>query len=404
MALEIRAATQAEMGQMALLGAYVYAGSFGDDEDGLIATANRPEWTLCAFDGSRMVASFATIPFNMRAMGQAIPMGGITTVGTLPEYRRQGILRTLMTRSLQMMREQQRPVTSLWASQAAIYQRYGFSLASVMRRYAIDTVDIGFSDGDSGSCRVTRENVADCFDDIKACYATFAAERMCYLHRASTLWQRTILEAEGDGPVHVAVARNDDGVIQGYLVYTMRAGRVSHPARSQDLKIRDLAWQNADAYRSLWQFVSRHDLVGKVSWDSAPQDDPAMELFMEPRLLNVVDTEGLWFRIVDVPPALAGRGYACDGELVIEVADDGLAPWNVGRWHLTVTNGVGAVDQTDATPDITVSVKALASLYTGYRTATALNAWDLLEGDTAAVVIANQLFQTYHAPHCPDHF
>lgn len=404
MALNIRAATQDEMGQMALLGAYVYAGSFGDDENGLIATANRPEWTLCAFDGPRMVASFATIPFNMRAMGQSIPMGGITTVGTLPEYRRQGIVRTLMTRSLEIMREQQRPITALWASQAAIYQRYGFSLASVMRRYEIDTVDIAFSDGDTGTCKVTRESPTDCFSDIKSCYVAFAAERMCYLHRSSALWQRTILEADDDGPVHVAVARDDAGSILGYMVYTMRSGRVNHPARSQDLKIRDLAWLNTDAYRSLWQFVGSHDLVGKVTWASAPRDDPAMELFMEPRLLNVVDGEGVWLRIVDVAPALTGRGYACDGELTIEVTDDGLAPWNTGRWQLTVVDGVSTVNQTNAAPDIIVSIKALASLYTGFQNASALKAWSLLDGAPNAVLMANQLFQTSHAPHCPDHF
>ncbi|NIQ93771.1 MAG: GNAT family N-acetyltransferase, partial [Desulfuromonadales bacterium] len=70
----------------------------------MVAGANRPEWTLCAFDDGKMVASFCTIPFTMRAVGRSIPMGGISAVGTVPEYRRRGLLRRLMTRGLAEMR------------------------------------------------------------------------------------------------------------------------------------------------------------------------------------------------------------------------------------------------------------------------------------------------------------
>ena len=45
-------------------------------------------------------------------------------------------------------------------------------------------------------------------------------------------------------------------------------------------------WRGADAYRSLWSWLARHDLVGRIVWTRAPIDDPALELFVEPRLLN----------------------------------------------------------------------------------------------------------------------
>ena len=107
MPIEIRPAKESEMGQLGLIGAYVYAGSFGEGEENTVSTSNRAEWTLCAFDGKEMVASFVTIPFTMRAMGKALPMGGISAVGTIPEYRRQGLLRKLMTQSLKNMKRQE---------------------------------------------------------------------------------------------------------------------------------------------------------------------------------------------------------------------------------------------------------------------------------------------------------
>ena len=45
-----------------------------------------------------------------------------------------------------------------------------------------------------------------------------------------------------------------------------------------------------------------------------------------------------------------------------------------------------------------------ASLYTGFRSATELANWGLLDGDARALAKANAVFRTRHAPHTPDHF
>lgn len=402
---EIRPATTDEMGQFGLIGAYVYAGAAGDGEDNLMATSNRPEWTLCAFDGPKMVASFCTLPFTMRAMGKALPMGGITAVGTIPEYRRQGLLRKLMSQSLQTMKDEGRPVASLWATQAAIYQRYGCAMTSVLRRYEIDTVDISFFDGNTGKCQVGRETFAERSQEIRACYAQFADQRIGYLHRPSVLWQLSMLnEDEKEGPVHIAVARDADQAAVGYVIYTIRGDRVDNRVRGQEMRIRDLVWLNTDAYRSLWRFIASHDLVGRVVWANAPRDDPAPELMMEPRMLNMVDQEGYWFRIVDVKAALEGRGYTTDGELTLQILEDDLAPWNSGVWQLVVRGSECEVTPTDGPADLVMPVKALASLFTGFRSATDLAAWGLLSGEREALLRADSLFRTWHAPHCPDHF
>jgi len=100
MTIEIRRATQEEMDQFGLMGSYSYAGSFGDGPDNVVAASNRPEWTLCAFDGPRMATSFSAFPFTMRANGNAMSFAGVSGVGTHPEYRRQGLLRMPNFRSL----------------------------------------------------------------------------------------------------------------------------------------------------------------------------------------------------------------------------------------------------------------------------------------------------------------
>ena len=404
MAIELRPAAPEDMGQFGMLASYVYGGAFGDGPDNLVASAMRPEWTLCAFDGLRLVSSFSTIPFTMRANGTALPIGGVSAVGTLPEYRRQGLVRRIMTRAFVDMRDGGRPVAALWASQAAIYQRFSFAMASVLRSYAVDTADIDFHDGDDGGGRVDRMDAAAGYDRVREVYQRFVAERIGYLHRARALWRLGPLEQrEAEGPIHIALSHGATGP-DGYAVYTLRENRRDHPARSQEIVVRDLAWLSPGAYRSLWMFFKRHDLVGRVRWNNAPADDPATEYFLEPRMLDARDREGFWLRLVDVAAALRGRGWTTDGDVSITVRDDPLAPWNTGNYRLTVSNGVADVTPCSGVTDIQLSVKALASLYVGRRSARELFAWGLLDGDADAVFRADALFATRHAPHCPDHF
>ncbi|MYE83133.1 MAG: GNAT family N-acetyltransferase, partial [Gammaproteobacteria bacterium] len=102
--------------------------------------------------------------------------------------------------------------------------------------------------------------------------------------------------------------------------------------------------------------------------------------------------------------ALAGRGWDADGELSLAISEDALAPWNAGTWRVTVSGGSAEVAPGGGNPDLSLSIKALALLYTGRRSARELAAWGMVDGVTSALRRADALFATPHAPHCPDHF
>jgi predicted acetyltransferase len=405
MSIEIRPATESEMGQLGLLTGYVYAGAFGDGEDNLPATTNRPEWTLCAFDGPSMVASYGAIPFTMRANGQSMALAGVTVVGTLPEYRRQGIVRRIVEQSFRQMRERGQSVAALWASQAGIYQRYGYSLGSALRRYQIDTVDTALLVQADADLKVRRHTPVEVFDTMRDVYRSFIADRTLYLHRAAPLWQAGVLQESKDaGPIHIAICRNKADQALGYVVYTLRSNKVNHAARSQEIEVRDLVWNSIDAYRSLWAFLASHDLVGRISWTSAPADDPAEEMFAEPRMLHAQDTEGVFFRVVDVEQALADRGYDSDDDLVLKITADRETPWNEGSYRLTVSDGTAQVTRTEQPADLELSIKSLSSAFIGFRRVRQLANWGLVSGTDQAIARLDRLFATRHAPHCPDHF
>ncbi|MDP6377766.1 MAG: sterol carrier protein domain-containing protein [Pseudomonadales bacterium] len=122
-------------------------------------------------------------------------------------------------------------------------------------------------------------------------------------------------------------------------------------------------------------------------------------------MLHASDGEGSWFRIVDVMAALGGRGYSSAGTVTLGVPEDDLAPWNEGSYRLTVDEeGMPHVERVRGEAEIMMSVKTLASAFTGARRVGELANWGLVAGDDRAIAVVDTMFATRFAPHTPDHF
>ncbi len=405
MAVQFRPARADEMDQYGAIAAYVYAGSYGTTPDNLVSQSTNPDWTMCAFVEGRMATSFATIPFTTRLDGCAAKLGGVSGVGTLPEYRRQGFLRRIMQHAIADMRDRGQFISSLWASQAAIYQRYGYAQATCNLAYTIDPHDIHFvsTAPSQGDCR--RYSLEDGFPIVRQLYIDFISSRMLYLHRSKALWHNNALDADtADGPIHLVVYHDDQDTPQGYMVYTTSPNKVDHASRSQEMVVRDMAWLTPEAYLGLWTFLTKHDLVGRVRFPRMPPDDPAAIFLQEPRLLHARVTEGVWLRVTHTIGALETRHYGTAGHLSIEVADDDMADWNNGVVILETDGAESQVTTSTCTSDICVDPQGLAMLYSGRFTARQLSNWGKLRGEPQAIDTADSLFQTQYAPHCPDHF
>ena len=84
-----------------------------------------PERLINAFDGERRIGSAGAYTFRLTVPGGEVGASGITAVGVVPDQRRRGVLRQMMTWLLDDARARHEQVAVLWASEAAIYQRFG---------------------------------------------------------------------------------------------------------------------------------------------------------------------------------------------------------------------------------------------------------------------------------------
>jgi predicted acetyltransferase len=364
-----------------------------------------PEWTFCAFEDGNLATSFAAWPLTMRFNGVGIPVAGVTTVGTLPVYRRRGNLRKIMTAYFEMLHDRGDPsIAILYASRAAIYQRYGYGIVSSRNSYRIEPRFLQFANPVETPGRFRELGDSDEeFGVLVDLYRRFRSSRTGYTHRGRAMWKAGVLADATSGGVLGRVVYEENGTPLGYTVYAI-ASTDAQPGPQQKLTIRDVTWLSASAYQAIWQYYANMDLVVEIAWERAPTDDPLPHMLIEPRMLQAVSGDGLLGRIVDVEQALVKRPYPEDATLIFEAIDE-LCPWNNGRWKLETAGSGSSIRRTDETPQLRMPVSTLVMLLFGQISATEASRMARLDVlDTDALPVWDKTMRTAYRPFCADMF
>jgi predicted acetyltransferase len=354
-----------------------------------------------AYDGDTPVGTAADFPFRLTVPGGELAAGGVTWVAVMPSHRRQGILTQLMRQELDDLHERGEPLAVLWASEAAIYGRFGYGIAAPTVQLNADRASFTLRDdpGPRGRARMVDLEAA-----VEPCMAVYDSVRLTipgFTARDRDVWETYRLAdpehwRRGGSPKFVAVIEFD-GEPAAYAIYRIKSEWSNGFSNSQVNLIETVATSPA-AERELWRFVFGIDLIARVQG----RHDPGSPLFLmvvDPRSLRLHVSEGLWLRLVDVEGALAGRSYASDDEVVVEIRDD-FCGWNAGRWRIGRD-----VSRTDDDPELELDVADLASAYLGAfsfsRLAAAERVRELKDG---AIARADALFRTLRPPYCPEDF
>jgi predicted acetyltransferase len=366
-----------------------------------------PERTLAAFDGEQMVGTTAIFTRELTLPGAVMSVAGVTAVGVAPTHRRRGVLTQLMRRQVDDVRAAGEPVAALWASEAAIYGRFGYGLAA---RHAFATVSTAGARL-APAAPVARGRIAlmepvAAVERIAPLYDRLRRERVGHLDRAGAWWRRRTADSErlrdGRSALRAAVHEDDGGTVDGYALYGVKAGWENGPDGS--VQVRELIADGPAATAAVWSFLVGLDLTRRVEWRVAPPDEPFSELLESPQLVRLAMGPNLWIRLVDAPAALAARTYAAPLDVVLEV-EDAFCPWNAGRYRLAAVDGRAACERTDAAPDIALSATDLGAAYLGGTRLAALQGIGRVrELRAGAVARASIAFGAAREPWCPEVF
>ncbi len=350
--------------------AYAFSESLSHEE----IEAERPlidfERFIGAFDGDLRVGTAGAFTFRLTVPGGEVGASGITGVGVRPDYRRRGILRQMMDWLLDDARNRGEPVAILTASEAAIYQRFGFGQASTSSSFTLERASAEFREpvdlGPEAQIRMVDTDEATAV--FAAIYDRVRPGLPGALDRIEPKWRLSLVaDAEwmrrGGGGIKYQAVIEVDGEPRGYAIYRVDHGwGATGPAST--MNVLEVTGEDPAAEQALWQWLLEMDLVRTVSGRRGPVPHPLQHWLLEPRRLALTITDGLWLRILDLPAALTARGYVGSGSLVLDVSDD-MFDSNAGRWRLSVSDGKAEVARTKDALDLELDIGTLAAAYLG---------------------------------------
>jgi len=351
------------------------------------------------------VATFGTMNKTLNiGFGRLLDTRLVTAVTVRTSHRRRGLLRRMMAEDLRMARQEGLAMAALTASEASIYGRFGYGVATSEQSIKVDTsarflvnhTPVGSVE--VADPKVLLELAPVIFDRLHRLTPGSIGRHEFYRQFVSG----SISRDDGEDPkVKVALHYGPDGDVDGYVSYKF-GGWSSTP---YTMEIVDLVAATRAAYLELWQYLGAIDLVERVTWDEAPVDDPLKWALSDPRCVDASEPRDmLWLRILDVQKALAARHYPADGRLVLKVADQlGLTD---GTYALEVDGGAAVVTESeDDAVDLELDVAALSSFYLGgVHPVTLADSGRIQEHTPGAAFRAARMFAVERAPHCLTHF
>jgi predicted acetyltransferase len=386
--------------------AWTLAGRDVEDEPAQRFARLMPEdRMLAAFEGDEVVGAAGSFAYELTVPGGAmLPASGISVVAVLPTHRRRGVLTRLMRTQLDDARRRGEPLAALYASEEQIYGRFGYGVASQSMAIEVERGARLLAPQAAGvTSRLLDADGAAAV--LPAVYERLRVQRVGVVSRSAAWWTERRLRDAGspDGALRRVVVELD-GVPSAYALYRL-AMRWEDGIARNGLRVLEAVGATPLGTREVWRYLLSIDLVEQTTADHLPLDHPLLFLLAEPRRVHARVRDGLWVRLVDVQAALAGRRYACEGSLVLEVAD-AFCPHNAGRWRLDVReDGRATVTGTSDTPDLALDVAQLATPYLGAFGFEQLAGAGRVEERTAgAAARADGLFHWSPAPWCVEMF
>jgi len=370
--------------------------------------------TLAAFDGQELVGSAGVYTYQLSVPGhRTLPAAGVTWVSVLPSHRRRGVLSSMMRRQLDDVRDRGEPLAVLWASESVIYPRYGYGRSMWHTDFTLHRGEGALADAFLGDgrmqlrLRITEPGAA--LPELAKVYDAVLPSRPGFIARNETWWGRAIHDPadsrRGSSPLHCLLAEDQSGP-RGYALYSGRSQWDETSLPGGVLTVREMIAADPAASAALWADLLSRDLTADFHAHHRPVDDSLLFQLADPRRARPLLKDALWTRIIDVPAALAGRGYSAPVDVVIEVRD-GLIPANAGRWRLAAA-GVAATAScmpTTAAADVALDVTELGAAYLGGTTVGAMAAAGLVtELRPGAVRELSAAMSWDLAPWCPVHF
>lgn len=311
------------------------------------------------------------IPLQVMINGKSLHMGGISSVCTWPEYRRQGIAKKLMYRTLEEMDKHEQIISYLHPFHVGFYRKLGWELAFEKHNLTIPIEQLKRYDSEHNGYMIREK---DKLKTKQMIYQTYATRFNGMLDRDKLWWQQRVLTNRS---AQIAIAYNNKDIAEGYIIYEVK---------EDILRVQDYAYVNKNGRNIIFTFIANHDSMAKTVKLTVPKNDLLLYTLDNPLIENEMEPYFM-IRIVNVQKFLETYPFKTENfELTIQV-EDAFYEVNNGCYQIEHIDGKTNVQKLteQKTAKVHCSIQQLSSVMIGYQCPLHLHQYHLIEGDLSAI-------------------
>ncbi len=306
------------------------------------------------FDNDNLVSQLAIYNMKINVFNQEYKMGGVTGVGTYPEYSNMGLMHKLLENALYQMQEKGQYISYLYPYSIPFYRRKGWEIISDKIYYEVQDYQLPKSEQVKG--RVQRYQPEN--PEVYQAYERYSLCTHGAVLRNKAAWDEYWLWDNDD--ITVAIYYNDNNEADGYLIYWI-ANDIFH--------VKDMIVMNEEAHIGLWNFISAHfsmiDKVKGYSYTGEPLafllDDANIKETISPYYMaRIVDFE----KFIEQYPFKPSESKR---EWIFSLMDT-MMPCNNGTFCLEIDkNGKGSAKKVHIETTDKINIQTMTTMLMGYK-------------------------------------
>ncbi|MFD2114393.1 enhanced intracellular survival protein Eis [Paenibacillus yanchengensis] len=306
------------------------------------------------FDRDKLVSQVAVYPFQVNIFGKTYDMGGITSVGTFPEYSNQGLMNKLLYKALENMRLKNQSISYLYPYSIPYYRRKGWEVISDRIVYEVQDYQLPKLKQVTGDV----ERVAPQSEEVRQAYERFSLKTHGAMIRNKLAWNEYWFWDSDD--LTAAIYYNENREPDGYVLYWI-ADEIFH--------IKDMIFMNEEARSGLWNFISAHfSMITKVV--GRTHTDEPLAFLLEDADIKETISPYYMARIVDIEQFVAQYPFKADTfeRTWVFTLDDPLLAWNQGVFKLHIAaDGKGSIERTTERSNSRIDIQTMTTMLLGYK-------------------------------------
>lgn len=368
----IRILTEEDFEEIFALSQFAFQYQLSSEELEQRKAETRDHKVLGWMENHELAGKVHIIPFHCYINGETFKMGGIASAATWPEYRRQGIIKQLLYRSLIEMKSSGQVVSFLHPFAFSFYRKYGWELTFINKHYEIPIELLKRKWNTEGNVRRIHNNISL----LHKIYSKYAKQYNGMLVRSRKWWKYRVLDKD----LSVAIALNEGGEEEGYIIFKVR---------DRIFTVKEMVYNTLNGWKLLLEFIANHDSMAHLVKLVVPENDQLPLLLNEPKFKQDL-IPYFMARIVDVQSFLEIYPFKASNHEVkfsIHVYDE-FFPENSGIYQLTIVGSEVNIlydNKGNVSSDIQCTIQQLTSLFLGFKRPTELYNLGLMKGDFESI-------------------